>query len=201
MASLYDVVKTSYGDENSLNTLKKQGYEVDKDYSNDEYTTLYNSDTNKMIFTTAGTHKIGDVGTDIALATGNLKSTGRYKRAHQAIRGAKDKYNPSNTSVVGHSLGSSISQGIASKGDNVVTLDGGYTIGQGTKGTHYRTSGDAVSALGSGAKHTKTLPHKKSWGESLTGAALSAFSPLLGAGYNAYNAHNVSNVKDESIFV
>jgi len=131
------------------------------------------------------------LGTDVALAFGGLKSTGRYKRAHSGIRKAKDKYKPAETIGVGHSLGSTIINGITSKGDKVYGVDGGYTFGQKTpsRTTHYRTSGDVVSLLGANATHTETLDNPNY-------GLLNMISPT----YDAFQSHNVENVKG-TVFV
>jgi hypothetical protein len=195
MSLLHSSLSASYGHKEGINNLERHGWIRDSDLSNDEYSTFWNEKKRKMLFTVAGTHKLADWGTDVNLAFGNLKGTDRYKRAHSAIRAAKDKYQPRRTVVTGHSLGSSIGQYISSKGDKVVTLDGGYTIGQSTKGTHYRTEGDLVSLLGSGAKHTITLKNNKSPIEKAIGNSLWMASPALYLGYNAYQAHNISKIK------
>ena len=183
MPKLHSVLKASYkgGDIG-------EGYVKDNSLSNGDYQTYYNPGNNKLIFSVTGTHKLRDVGTDLWLAFGGLKQTNRYKQADRALKKAKDKYKPAATSVTGHSLGGSIAQGIGSKSDNIKTLDAGYTIGQRTRGEHFRTSGDMVSLLGSGAKHTTTLadPHTRRTG---------IFS------LDSLRAHNVDNIKDHDVFV
>ena len=182
MPKLHKVLKASYegggiGD----------GFVRDDVLSNDNYQTYFNPESKKLIFSVSGTHNLRDVGTDLWLAAGGLKSTKRYKQADNALKKAKQKHSPTATSVVGHSLGGSIAQNIASKGDDIKTLDAGYTFGQRTRGEHYRTSGDVVSALGAGAKHTTTLadPHPKTGIFSL----------------DSLRAHNVDNIANHDIFV
>ena len=93
------------------------------------------------------------------LGIGKLKNTSRYKEAKSTIDKAKNKYNPMKTVVAGHSLGSSIANYIGSKDDQIIGLNGVYTIGQKTRSntTNYRTGGDLVSLLGVGQKHVKTI--------------------------------------------
>ena len=107
----------------------------------------------------AGTHNLRDVGTGFMLDIGKLNNTSRYKEAKSTIDKAKNKYNPMKTVVAGHSLGNSIANYIGSKDDQVIGLNGGYTIGQKTRAntTNYRTGGDLVSLLGVGQKHVKTI--------------------------------------------
>jgi hypothetical protein len=102
------------------------------------------------------------------------------------LKRARDKYKPDNTTLTGHSLGGSIVQYLGKKGDNVLSLDSGYTLGQKTRGTSYRTSGDIVSLLGSGATHQHTLKNNNLIQSGLAGA---------------YYSHDVSNIKNSGIFV
>jgi hypothetical protein len=139
-----------------------------------------------MIYNVVGSHNLADVGTDFYLAMGKLKSTNRYKQADDMLKKARDKYKPDNTTLTGHSLGGSIVQYLGKKGDNVLSLDSGYTIGTKTRGTSYRTSGDIVSLLGSNGKHMTTLENKNLIQGGLAGA---------------YYSHDVSNIKNSGIFV
>jgi putative lipase involved disintegration of autophagic bodies len=112
-----------------------------------------------MLFNVTGTHNLRDWGTDAYLAAGKLKDTSRYKEADKRFKEAKTKYRPSNTSVVGHSLGGSIASYIGSRSDKIITSNKGATIGQKTRAneTHYRTRGDLVSILNASSKHTKAV--------------------------------------------
>jgi hypothetical protein len=196
MSLLYSTLSASYGHHDGINDLEKRGWIRDQNISNDEYSTFYHPEKKKMIFTVAGTHKASDWGTDVALAFGRLKDTERYKRAHSAIRVAKEKYKPRKTIVTSHSLGSSIGQYISSKDDKLIGVDGGFTIGQSYKhGTHYRTEGDLVSILGSHNKRNITLPNNKSPLEKAIGNGLWMASPVLYGAFNAYNSHNISKIK------
>jgi len=155
------------------------------------------------LYAVAGTHNTSDVLTDVALGAGFLKSTGRYKEADRTLKKAKSKYAGASTTITGHSLGGSISSGIAKKEDKVYNLDAGYTIGQRTKKsqTNLRTSGDVVSLLGSGNKHMKTLKNPKSIKNMLIGGALSLVNPVLCIGYGALQSHDVNNIKNEKLYV
>jgi hypothetical protein len=181
--SLHDVIKAGYGDKKNKEKLKKFGYNLDNKLSSD------NDKNKKLLFNVTGTHNASDWITEGYLAAGKLKQTTRYKEADKMLKIARDRYKPSNVSVTGHSLGSAISSGISSKQDKVLTLDGAYTIGQKTRSnnTHYRTSGDVVSLLGSGAKHTITLKNPN---------YSTGIMPI-----DILNAHNVDNIKNKKIFV
>jgi hypothetical protein len=83
-------------------------------------------------------------------------------------------------------LGGSIVQYLGKKGDNVLSLDSGYTIGTKTRGTSYRTSGDIVSLLGSGATHQHTLKNN---------------NLIQGGILGTYFSHDVANIKHSNIYV
>jgi hypothetical protein len=183
--SLYSVLKAGYKNDD-IDALKDFGYDLDKSLSNGNEQVYYNKNNNKMIYNVVGTHNFNDVGTDIYLAMGKLKDTSRYKQADDVLKQARIKYKPDNTTLTGHSLGGSIVQYLGKKGDNVLSLDGGFTIGQKSRGNNYRTSGDLVSLLGSNGKHMTTLENKN----LISGG-------LLGT----YYAHNVDNIKNSGIFV
>lgn len=190
--SLYDTLNSSYGDKKANSNLEKQGYIKDKQRSNGNQQVYYNPQKKDLMVNVAGSHNLYDFAVnDVALGLGLLKSTDRYKQADKTLKEAKKFYQPNTTIVSGHSLGSSIGKNITSKSDKFVGLDAGYTIGQKTRsnnGNHqnYRTEGDVVSILGSGAKNMKTLkPPKK-------GILDYALGPL----YTAYNRHvDFNNVK------
>ena len=117
------------------------------------------------------------------------KESDRYKQSHKALRDAKQKYNINNATVTGHSQGAATAQYISSKGDKVMTLDRGTTIGsksrEGSK--DYRTNGDVVSLLASTRHNTINLsnPNKQ------TGNIV----------HDILNAHDIKNIKNDKIFV
>ena len=124
----------------------------------------------------------------------------RYKQADDTLKIAKTKYGVSNATIVGHSLGSSISQGIAKPNDVEYSLNGGYTIGQKTKGKNqhnYRTQGDVVSLFGSNAKHMKTIGKKNN--TSIVGSFLRG--GLIGMTSNILKSHSPKSIEKEKIFV
>ena len=135
------------------------GYKLDKDLSNDNHQIYYHPDHKRLIMSVAGTHNSKDYLTDLHLATGNLKSTDRYKSAHSTLRAAKDKYGVSSATVTGHSLGGAIAGYIAGSNDNVLTLNKGATIGQGIRSNEraYRKDGDPISFLNKYTHGMKTM--------------------------------------------
>jgi hypothetical protein len=179
--NLVDSLNVSYGDKNSQKKIEQQGFIKDESLSNDNQTVFFNDKEKKLIFTVAGTHNLSDVGTDIYLASGNLKSTERYKSANKTLNKARIKYKPKEVVVTGHSLGGAIAQYIAKKNDKVVTYNKGATLGQKTRKneTAIRTRGDLVSLFG---EKEKTLNSKNT------------FIDVLGN-------HNTKNLKKRPIFI
>jgi hypothetical protein len=203
--NLHTALKASYGDKNAHRNLESQGYQLDRELSNDNQQFYYNKKKGKLINTIAGTHNLKDVGTDIWLAGGKLQNTSRFKEAERRLDSAKAKYKPSKTVIASHSLGGSIGQALSSKADNTVTLDSGYTLGQKTRGQSYRTQGDAVSLLGSNAKHQNTIQHgniiTRNKGAIIGGLLGGVAGAVAGAGFDAVQNHNVNLVKGKNIFV
>ena len=187
---LHKVLKNSYASrKKQKKAFLKDGYRYDKFLSNDNEQVYYNPNNKKLSMSVAGTHNLSDFGTDIWLAGGLLKNTSRYKEAESTLKRAKQKYDVKNATLAAHSLGGAISQYIASKGDQVYTLDKGATIGQKTRSNEkaYRTSGDLISILNANSTRMKTLKNP----QIRTGNVIK----------DAYNAHNVDNIKNENIMI
>lgn len=206
--TLYDALKNSYADKKTQKKQMKQfGYYRDKQLSNDNQQVYYKPDERKVLLTVAGTHNLADVGTDVYLGGGDLKSTNRYKEADSALNKAKAKYGVDKATIAGHSLGGGISQYIASAKDQVYTFDKGATIGQGTRSNEnaYRSAGDAVSALNAGSTRMKTIPNQDGFlGQhkyALLGSLAGPIGTLAGAAYDAYKSHDVDNIKNQKIYI
>ena len=181
---LHDVLKNSYSNKHRENM---NGYKLDKELSNHNQQVHYNPDHKKLVVSVAGTHNLRDWGTDIFLGAGELKDTNRYKEAKSIYDKAKNKYNPLQSTAVGHSLGGTIANYIASGNDKAHGLDSGYTIGQKARSnsTQYRSEGDVISALGANQKNMTTLK-----------------SPNIRTGIglvDALRSHNVSNIGGSGI--
>ena len=187
--SLYDVLKSSYGNTKSQNTLSRFGLKKDPELSNGNESVYIDPIHHKMVYSVAGTHNLSDIGTDLYLAMGHLKDTNRYKEADRIFKAAKQKYPGYATTVTGHSLGGAIAGYVAGGDDKVITYNKGATIGQKVRGneTHYRTAGDLVSLLNANSTHTVNLNnHNNHSGSFLK---------------NSLEAHNLSNIKGDKIFV
>jgi tetratricopeptide (TPR) repeat protein len=185
---LHEVLKNSYSNKHRENM---NGYKLDKELSSKNQQVYYNPEHKKLVVSVKGTDMMSprDWGTDFYLGIGKLKDTNRYKEAKSIYDKAKAKYNPMQSTAVGHSLGSSISNYITSGNDKSVGLDGGYTIGQTSRNNskQYRSSGDVVSALGANASNMTTLK-----------------SPNIRTGVglvDALRSHNVSNIAGQGILI
>ena len=187
--------------------------------SNHNQQVYYDKKKKKLLVSVAGIHNLSDVCTDLYLAAGHLKDTIRFKEAENVLNKAKVKYGVDSTTVVGHSLGGSVSQYIAGSKDKAYTLDKGATIGQKTRLNEnaYRTAGDAVSLLNAKPTRITTIAKPKPKPKSFLGAIASAIvstpkaivekglntatGGLYGVAKGVLEAHGVDNIKNESIFV
>jgi hypothetical protein len=186
--SFHDVLHNSYNPK--ADAFQKHGYDYDSELSNHNQQVYYNPSKKKMIYSVAGTHNISDVGTDFYLGIGKLKDTNRYKEADDTLRKAKQKYQPTDVSIGGHSLGGAIAGYIADKDkDKVFTLNKGATIGQsiGSNENAFRTKGDQISLFNSWNRGVKTLKPKN----KDTGIAL----------YDALKNHSIDNIHDKPIYI
>jgi hypothetical protein len=199
--NLAKVLKVGYKSKSKQGkVMKRYGYKIDKDLSNDNQQVYYNSSEKKLLYNVAGTHNLSDVGTDVYLGLGKLKDTKRYKQADETLKKAKAKYGVSNATISGHSLGATIAQGIAKPEDKEYSLNAGYTIGQKTKGGNqhnYRTQGDVVSLLGSNSNNLQTFGKKEN--TSVLGSFLKG--GILGVGQNLLKSHKPETIKKQHIFV
>lgn len=191
--SLKTAIKSSYGDKKSKQKILAEGYVKDKKLSNANQKIFYNKDTGNLLFNVAGSRTAKDfLYNDTMLAFGGLKKTDRYKQADRTLKQAKQIYQPTSTTVTGHSLGASIGANIASKKDKFLGFNPGITIAQpirSKKGQQqvYRTEGDLVSVLGANAKNIKTLDAPKTTLTDIIGG------PLV----TAYRSHlDYNKVKD-----
>ena len=105
------------------------------------------------------------------------------------LKQAENIYQPTNTTVTGHSLAGTIGAGIASKKDKLYAFNPGYTIGQKTRSKKgqqevYRTGGDLVSILGSGSKNITNLPAPKVNLSDVIGGGLLGYTTKSHLDYN-----------------
>ena len=189
MTSFYDVLDNGY--KHKKQKQKQLGnYILDESLSNHNHQTYYDPNNNKLLFNVTGTHNSKDWLTNLKLASGiGYKESDRYKQSHKALRDAKQKYNSQNAVIVGHSQGGATAQNISSKGDRVLTLNRGTTIGsksrEGSK--DYRTNGDLVSLIASKRHNTINLKNPNNQTGNIS--------------YDILKSHDVKNIKNENLFV
>ena len=220
MPNLHKVLKRSYASKEKQRKgfhNKDEDYDFDEGLSNDNQQVYYDKKKGKLLVSVAGTHNLADVGTDAYLAFGHLKDTNRYKEAENVLNKAKVKYGVQSATVVGHSLGGSVSQYIAGSKDRAYTLDKGSTFGTPSRAneTAYRSKGDLVSVLGSGIKTLEKpkTERPKTWIGAIGSAIYNAPNAIVERGLNtatnglygvaksALESHDVNNIKNEGIFV
>jgi hypothetical protein len=203
--NLYSVLKNSYSTrDKQKKAFANQGYVYDGDLSTNEHQVYFNPKDKKLLYTVKGTNpfSLKDIGTDIYLAAGHLKDTDRFKQEKATLEKARKRYNPSNTTVSGHSLGGTLSQYIASKDDKVYTLDKGATIGQKSRSNEnaFRSQNDVVSMLNTNSKNMTTLKRPNGIGMYRT-IGLLAGGPIGGLIGNALDSHDINNIKKSNIMV
>ena len=162
LLTLKDTLKSSYmSKKQSANLLDKSGYEFDDALSNIQSRVYHNPKDNKVLVTFRGTKNwLNDIPTDLAVLTGNLKNTQRYKDSKKVYENAKQKYNTDKITLAGHSMGSSLANAIGSKNDDIYTFNKGVGFNNPNtkKNEHaYRTNTDIISLLSVGDKHQNSF--------------------------------------------
>lgn len=190
---LYDALNQTYLDKNGRS--KHMGsYVYDNSLSNDEDMVYHDPINNKLLIGYRGTSNLDDLTTDKHLAIGQIRSTDRYKRSSDTHRRAKEKYNPKNTTLVGHSLGGSLSSAIGDDNDEIVSYNkGSGLLGNSTKTKNnersYRMQNDYVSLLDSKGK-TFRNPKKNTLSYF--------FKPWI---LKRVDDHSIEHIKNKNIYV
>jgi hypothetical protein len=165
---LNTILKAGYGNKKSKNELANKNYVLDKDLSNKNNFIYVNDKEKKIVHNVKGTNpfSLQDIGTDLYLGLNKLENTNRFKDSKKRLSQAKDKYKDYNTTVTGHSLGSSIGEKIADKNkDKFFGLNGYYqpfkpTSSNNGRFEYYRTEFDPISLFGANKTNVKTLINK-----------------------------------------
>ena len=189
MVQLYDVLSSGNRHSDERKKLSSQGYKIDKSLSNHNNQVYYNDKKKDLIYNVRGTHNLSDWGTNLALLTGNIKSTKRYMQSHKGLRDAKAKYKINGVTVTGESLGGGIASLISGKNDNVRTYNKATAPFQKSRNNEksYRVAGDAVSLFNANHKNVKTLNNNNDVMPSIVS--------------NVLNAHSADNLKNKNIYV
>ncbi len=89
------------------------GYDIDRELSNRNRTVYVNRENGKATIAFSGTrlnskkHRLGDIGTDVLLASGLHEMSARFRNAKKVGRQAIEKYGADNVNTASHSLGAS----------------------------------------------------------------------------------------------
>jgi hypothetical protein len=98
------------------------GYNIDKELSGNRVQVLHNPTTNKVIINHRGTKGFQDIITDLRLLVGN-KSSNRFKYSKNITDKAKEKYENSDITHIGHSLGHQLAKEANSNNDELIGIN------------------------------------------------------------------------------
>lgn len=183
---LYNALNIGYlrNEKKQKKRLKRFGYVLDPELTNRERLVAWNPYNKKLLFVENGTENTieglrKDIPEDLIAGLGFKQDRKRVEEAKNTLLKAKKKYNAPTATLVSHSLGGNVAHYIANEGDKVVMYNP-YLINQKKRPneTIYRTEGDVVSSLTTGAK-TLERPASQSF----------------------FKAHNVENIREEPIFL
>jgi len=175
--------------------LTKFGYQLDERLSNGRQSLVaYSPSKNNVLFIENGTDTSSrkDILTDLVLATGNLKSTQRYKETKQVYDAAKDKYQTASFTDVGSSLGGALVNFVSKPDDKVILYNAAYTPNQLVRPhvKNYIVKDDPISIYVPRNQNTTILPNPFSPGQGLR----DKYNYLL-------KTHKSDAIKDAEIFV
>ena len=193
--SLYKALKLGYlrNERKQQKRLKRFGFVLDKDLSNNERMVAYNPTTNKVIFVENGsstapitdtTQFVEDWRNNLQnIPTGTFGYTPRFQDAKNAYLKTKKKYENAKVEMVGHSQGAVSINELANKGDIGYTYNGAFLKQKDNPNVeNYRSPGDIVSIFAN-PNDIKTL-HQPNM-------------PL----YNPFKAHAIDNIKTLPVFL
>lgn len=124
------------------------GYELDKDLTNEYAKIYYNKDKNHATITHKGTEGIQDWINNIIYPLGLYKYTDRYKKAQETQNKTNQKYGTQNVSTLGHSQGAILSRKLGSDTKEIINVNPAYINEKPQKNEYnIKSSGDIVSML------------------------------------------------------
>ena len=193
--SLYKSLKIGYlrDEKRQARKLKRYGYVLDKELSNNERTVAYSPFTKKVIFIENGssTNPIMDnkqfredwLNNAIAVPTGAFTYTPRFQEAKNTYLKAKKKYDDVSFKLIGHSQAAISVNELVGANDKGYTFNGAlFTKTKDNKNvTNYRTKNDLVSAFAN-PNDMRTLADSSS-------------------SQNPIAAHNIENIKQLPVFI
>jgi hypothetical protein len=187
--SLYKALQLGYlrNEDKQTRKLKKFGYIVDRDLTDNERLVAYNPFLQKTLFVSNGSetslfkdakqfnkdwsHNIFNIG------TGNIKNSTRYKNDKEAYENALKKYNTTMV-LAGHSQAGSNLSRLAHGNHQVYTLDPALINQKPRENVHnFRSKGDIISS------------------------AANDITTLSKGSMNPIKAHDIANIKNEPIFL
>jgi hypothetical protein len=187
--TLYKALQLGYlrNEDKQTRKLKKFGYIVDRNLTDNERLVAYNPTLKKTLFVSNGSetsllknpHQFGkDWSHNILnIGTGNIKNSTRYNQDKQTYESALKKYNTTMV-LAGHSQAGSNLARIAHGNHQVYTLDPALINQKPRENVHnFRSRGDIISA---GANDITTLSK---------------------GSLNPMKAHDIANIKNEPIFL
>jgi len=189
---MYKSLQVGYlrNEERQARKLKKYGYVLDRELTNNERMVAYNPFTKKTIFVENGSQTklrdpaqfVEDWSNNIALVPfGNFEKSQRFKDAQNAYLKAKEKYKDTQFTLVAHSQSAITVNDLAKTGDKGYTFNGALLKQKDNPNvTNYRSKGDVVSMFAN-PNDMKTLA-----------------SPVT---QNPISAHNIENIKELPVFV
>jgi len=187
--SMYKALKLGYlrNEKKQAKRMKRFGYLIDKDLTNNERMVAYNPTTKKVIFVENGSSVnpfspqfYEDWQNNIQnVTTGTFEYTPRFQAAKSAYLKAKQKYEAPVT-LVGHSQSGIIVNDLTGKNDKGYTLNGALIKQKDNPNvTNWRVKYDIVSAL----------------------ANPNDMRTLQGESKNPFVSHAIENIKNEPIFI
>lgn len=173
--TIIKAVAASYKEPDSeerTSALTSSGFQYDASQSSEETAVYKNPKTNSIVVSFRGTQNAGDVLTDVGLATVGVTKTSRYGKDKQHIERLLQENPESKITVVGHSLGGTLSTSVVRDLVNMdpslenrlygVSLNPGSSLNStmcstgGCANTYeYRVKGDPISASNPNAKNTE----------------------------------------------
>jgi len=181
---LYNALNIGYlrNEKKQAKRLKKFGYVLDRDLTNREHLVAFNPFDKKLLYVSNGTDfsNTNDVASDLLGILNVQKSTKRYEEEKNALLKAKEKYQPSKTTLASHSLGSQFTNTIASRSDDVYQYNPFLMPNTNPRENiqNIRTKGDIVSLF---APKENTIN--------------------LNNGNHLLKAHNLTNIQELPVYV
>jgi hypothetical protein len=195
--SLYKAIKIGglRDEQKQQKALNKYGFQLDTRLSNGRQSLVaYNPAKNNVLFIENGTDTSSrkDILTDLVLATGNLKSTQRYKETKQVYDAAKSKYKNASFTDVGSSLGGALVNYVSKPDDKVILYNAAFTPNQLVRQhvQNYIVKDDPISVYVPRNENTTILPNPFSPGQGLK----DKYNYLL-------KTHKSDAIKDANIYV